>query len=109
MRLACRLDAERAEEALNRAGPAITPQALKAFAKAARRGMRTEADGYRREHLRALVQREVRIMGDKSVLLRTLVAASGAKTAGFAVPSSVPKWPTRHDSNASFAFGAALP
>ena len=64
-----------------------------------------ESGGYRRDHLRALTQRvevdakEVRIMGAKSVLLRTLVAASGAKTAGFGVPSSVPKWRTRHDSN----------
>jgi len=49
-------------------------------------------------HLRALAQRvevdaqELRIMGSKSELLRTLVAASSAKTAGFGVPSSVPKW-----------------
>jgi dienelactone hydrolase len=44
--------------------------------------MRTESAGYRRDHLRALAQRvevdakEVRIMCSKSVLLRTLVAAS---------------------------------
>jgi len=46
---------------------------------------RTESGGYRRDHLRALAQRiEVdRIMGSKSVLLRTLVAASSKKTAGF--------------------------
>ncbi len=47
--------------------------------------MRTESGGYRRDHLRALAYRievdaeEVRIMGSKSVLLRTLVAASSAK------------------------------
>jgi site-specific DNA recombinase len=63
--------------------------------------MRTESGGYRRDHLRALAQRievdtkEVRIMGSKSVLLRTLVAASSAKTAGFGVPSFVPKWRAR--------------
>jgi hypothetical protein len=57
--------------------------------------------GYRRDYLRALAQRvvvgaqELRIMGSKSELLRTLVAASSAKTAGFGVPSSVPKVP-RH-------------
>jgi len=57
------------------------------------------------DHLRALAQRvevdakEVRIMGSKSVLLRTLVAASSAKTAGFGVPSFVPKWRARRDSN----------
>jgi site-specific DNA recombinase len=36
--------------------------------------------------------KEVRIMGSKIELLRTLVAASSAKTAGFGVPSFVPKW-----------------
>ncbi len=67
--------------------------------------MRPDGGGYRRDHLRALAQRvevdqkELRIMGSKSVLLRTLVAAESAKTAGFSVPSSVPKWRTRHDSN----------
>ena len=100
-----RLDAERAQDAIERGGPAITPQALKTFARTARKRMRTENGGYRRDHLRALAQRvevdqkELRIMGSKSALLRTLVAASSAKTAGFGVPSSVPKWRTRHDSN----------
>jgi site-specific DNA recombinase len=67
--------------------------------------MRTESAGYRRDHLRALAQRvevdakEVRIMCSKSVLLRTLVAASSAKTTGFGVPSSVPNWRARRDSN----------
>ena len=90
--------AERAEGALDRLGPAITPAALKTFARTARRRMRTESGGYRRDHLRALAQRvevdarEVRIMGSKRVLLRTLVAVSSAKTVGFGVPSSVPKW-----------------
>lgn len=66
--------------------------------------MRTES-GYRRDHLRALAQRvevdakEIRIMGAKSILLRTLVAGSSTKTAGFGVPSSVPKWRARRDSN----------
>ena len=100
-----RADAERAEGALDRAGPSITPQALKTFASQARRRMRTESGGYRRDHLRALAQRievdtkEVRIMGSKSVLLRTLVAASSGKSAGFGVPSFVPKWRRRGDSN----------
>jgi len=44
--------------------------------------MRVEGGGYRRDHLRALAQRvevadrEVRIMGSKSDLLRTLAAIS---------------------------------
>jgi Recombinase len=100
-----RLDAERAQEAIDRAGRAITPQALKTFARTARKRMRTDGGGYRRDHLRALAQRvevdqkELRIMGSKSVLLRTLVAAESAKTACFGVPSSVPKWSARRDSD----------
>jgi hypothetical protein len=46
-----------------------------------------------------LYLKESDIMGSKSELLRTLVAASSAKTAGFGVPSSVPKWRAREDSN----------
>jgi site-specific DNA recombinase len=90
-----RLDAERAENAIERAGPTITPEALKIFARTARKRMRTESGGYRREYLRALAQRvevdqkELRITGSKSVLLRTLVVAESAKTAGFGVRSSV--------------------
>jgi site-specific DNA recombinase len=88
-----RVDAERAQEAIDRTEPAITPHALKTFASQARRRMRTENGGYCRDHLRALAQRvevdvkEVRIMGSKSELLGTLVAALSAKTAGFGVPS----------------------
>jgi hypothetical protein len=52
-----RADAERAEGAFDRAGPSITPEALKTFASQARRRMRTESGGYRRDHLRALAQR----------------------------------------------------
>ncbi|MGC2085834.1 MAG: recombinase family protein, partial [Bradyrhizobium sp.] len=96
-----RADAERAEGALDRAGPSITPQVLKTFASQARKRMRTESGGYRRDYLRALAQRievdakEIRIMGSKSALLRSLVAASSAKTVGFGVPSFVPKWRAR--------------
>ena len=80
-----RLDAERAEDAIERSGPTITPKALKTFARTVRKRMRTDGGGYRLDHLRALAQRvevdqkEPRIMGSKSVLLRTLVAASSAK------------------------------
>lgn len=100
-----RADAERAEGALDRAGPSVAPQTLKTFASQARWRMRTESGGYRRDHLRALAQcievdtKEIRIMGSKSVLLRTLVAAQSAKSAGFGVPSFVPKWRARRDSN----------
>jgi hypothetical protein len=87
------------------AAPTITPQSLKTFSRQARKRMRTESGGYRRDYLRALAQRvevdtqELRIMGSKSELLRTLVAASSAKTAGFGVPSSVPKCRAGGDSN----------
>ena len=69
-------------------------------------GWRTESGGYR-DHLRGLAQRievdqkELRIMGSKSVLLRTLVAAESAKTTGFGVPSSVPKWRAIQDKTAN--------
>lgn len=46
--------------------------------------------------------KEVHIMASKSVLLRALVAGSSAKTAGFGVPSSVPKWRPLGESNPSF-------
>jgi hypothetical protein len=47
-------------------------------------------------------EREVRVMGSKGVLLRTLVAASGGKSAGMGVPSFVPKWRAQGDSNPCF-------
>jgi site-specific DNA recombinase len=70
-----------------------------------RSSLEHQGSGYRSDHLRALAQRvevdqkELRIMGSKSVLPRTLVADESAKTVGSGVPSSVPKWRTRHDSN----------
>jgi hypothetical protein len=47
-------------------------------------------------------------MGSKSELLRTLVAASSAKTAGFGVPSSVPKWRATADEDGHYSFAVAL-
>src|SRR5487761_2148291 len=64
-----RADAERAEATVERLGATVTPSMLTTFAAEARRRMRTEAGGYRRDHLRALAQRvevgqgEVRIIG----------------------------------------------
>lgn len=83
----------------------ITPQMVRKFAKTARERMRIEGGGYRREHLRALAQRvevadgEVRIMGSKCDLLRTLAAGSGVKSATPGVRSSVLSWRSRRDSN----------
>ena len=99
-------DAERTQLALNSSGDqGVTPDMLKAFACKARERIRLASGGYRRDHLRALAQRvevaddEVRIMGSKSELLRTLVAASSVETAAFGVQSSVLKWRARKDSN----------
>ncbi len=85
--------------------PTLTPQAIATFTKAARKRMRQGDNGYGRDHLRALAQRvevdemEVRIIGSKSRLLRTLTAANGGKSAGSGVPSFVPKWRPQRDSN----------
>ena len=79
--------------------------ALRKFAATARKRMRIEGGGYRRDHLRALAQRvevadrEVRIMGSKSDLLRTLAAISGVKSAAGGVRSSVLDWRRGRDSN----------
>ncbi|WP_312570995.1 recombinase family protein [Brevundimonas sp.] len=100
-----RADAERASALLiSSAQRAITPTMLREFASTARRRIRLEGGGYRRDHLRALAQRvevdseEVRIMGSKSNLLRVL-AANGVAAAAGGVPTVVPKWRTERDSN----------
>ncbi len=106
-----RVDADRASAMLVSAGQkAITAPMLARFAQTARERMRLPGGGYRRDHLRALAQRvevndgEVRIMGSKSDLLRTLAAAGGAGTVPGGVPSFVPKWRSRRDSNPRYAF-----
>jgi site-specific DNA recombinase len=97
-------DAERAAIALEGIGAEITPAKLHSFAAVARQRLHGPDGGYRRDHLRALAQRvevaegEVRIMGSRSNLLRTLAAASGVASAG-AVPSFVPRWRRGWDSN----------
>ena len=99
-------EAERLQATLDSSGnQTITVDMLDSLSSAARAGLQLEGGGYRREHLRALAQRvevaddEVRILGSKSELLRTLVAASSGKTAAFGVSGSVLKWRTRQDSN----------
>ncbi len=96
----------RAEDGVVRLGPAITPDSLRRFALAARRKLRNEDGTYRRDHLRALAQRvevvdptEIRIMGSKTELLRTLAAAASVETAVSGVRSFIPKWRARRDSN----------
>ena len=99
-------DTERAQASQNSdSNHAVSPDMIKTFARTARIQMRSENDGYRREYLRAFAQRvevtdsEVRIMGTKSELLRTLVAASSVGSAAIAVRSFVLKWRARRDSN----------
>jgi hypothetical protein len=89
-------DADRAQAMAESAGQqAITPAMVQKFAQTARERIRITGGGYRREHLRALAQRvevadkEVRIMGSKGDLLRTLAASSGVKPATPGVGSSV--------------------
>jgi DNA invertase Pin-like site-specific DNA recombinase len=99
-------DAERIRATLDSSGQrAVTPDMIDALSETARSSLRIEGGGYRRDHLRAFAQRvevadnEVRIMGKKSDLLQSLVAASSGESAAFAVRSSVLKWRTRQDSN----------
>ena len=68
--------------------------------------LRNEDGTYRRDHLRALAQRveaagpsEIRILGTKTELLRTLVAAAGVESAAGGVRSFIPKWRPGRDSN----------
>jgi site-specific DNA recombinase len=85
----------------------ITTTVLRKFAATARKRMRIEGGGYRRDHLRALAQRvevadrEVRIMGSKSDLLKTLAAISGVKSATGGIRSSVLDWRGRGESDES--------
>jgi site-specific DNA recombinase len=99
-------DAERAQAAFeSTSNRAFSLNMVRAFARTVRQRIRLKGGGYRRDHLRALAQRvevadrEVRIIGSKSELLRALVAAGGGNSSVVGVQSSVLKWRTRHDSN----------
>ena len=103
------IDAARAQAALESlAQQPVTATMLRKFAATARQRIRIEGGGYRRDHLRALAQRvevadrEVRIMGSKSDLLRTLAAISGVKSATGGVRSSVLDWWSERDSNGRY-------
>jgi site-specific DNA recombinase len=92
-----KVDAERATLALDGLGNQITPAQIGRMASAARERIRLPGGGYRRDHLRALAQRvevaegEVRIMGSRTNLLRTLVAAGDGEGDTAGVPSFVSK------------------
>jgi DNA invertase Pin-like site-specific DNA recombinase len=94
-----RTDAERTQIALANSGnQAVTPAALRRFATTARRRLRTENGGYRRDHLRAFAQRvevgdtHVRIVGSKGRLLRVLTEGDGGKSAATGVPTLGLNW-----------------
>ena len=110
-----RADAERAQAVTESSSQqSITPEMVRKFARTARSRIRIDGGGYRRDHLRALAQRvevadkEVRIMGSKSDLLRALAAGSGVGPARPGVRSSVLKWRTRRDSNSRLVERSAL-
>jgi hypothetical protein len=102
------VDSERAQAMLESSGSmAVTPAVLREFATTARRRLRQEGGGYRRDHLRAFAQRvevgegHVRIMGSKGELLRALTSVSSGKSAGIGVPILGLKWRSGWDSNSS--------
>lgn len=88
----------------------LTGAAVRELASEARTRLRLGKGGYRREHVRAFAQHvevaddAIYIKGSKNVLLRTLVAAKGGKSAGIGVPGFVPKWRSGRDSNPRYAF-----
>jgi site-specific DNA recombinase len=88
-------DAERAQAAPEGSAlQAITPTMLCKFASTARERIRIEGGGFRRDHLRApapTADSEIRIMGSRGDLLRTLAGISGTRSATGGVRSSVLK------------------
>ena len=99
-------DADRAERAIDRLGPIITPQLLTQFAEATRKALRNEDGTFRREILRAIAQRveikskvELEVAGCQVELFRSLAASNGVKAAALAIPSRVPEWRALQDSN----------
>lgn len=91
-------DAERAQAAVERIGPKVTAESLKCFSEVARAKLCTETGEYHRDHLRAFAQRvevasksEIRLMGNKSDLLRTLGRIQ-CRSGGERRRRFVPKW-----------------
>jgi len=80
-----REDADSAESVLENAGATVTPHRLPHSPGRRAEKCAARPAGYRRDHLRALAQRvevderEVRIMGSKGTLLRTLGDAQAGK------------------------------
>jgi site-specific DNA recombinase len=84
----------------------ITPVSIGRMAIATREGLRDDDGKYRRAHVRSVAQRvevlstvEIKIMGGRTELFRTMAASAGEHSVLVEVRSSKPKWRTRHDSN----------
>ncbi len=104
-------DAERAQATLENSGiKAVTPQLVRTFAETARRHIRLDGGGYRRDHLRALAQRvevadrEVHIMGSKSRLLQVLTGKIGVNS----LPNQGLKWRATTDDDEHYVYAIAL-
>ena len=101
-----RADADRAAAHIEHIGPSVTPETLRSFARTARKKLHKGEGTFARDHLRALAQRvevmsrqEVRVIGTRAELLRTLAAASGVEAAVLGVSGFEPKWLPGTDSN----------
>ena len=95
---------------IEKIGPAITPESLRAFAMVARKKLRRGDGSFARDHIRAVAQRvevvsktEVRIRGLRSELLRTLTAASGVEAAVLGVRAFDPKWRASADTSDNYS------
>jgi site-specific DNA recombinase len=100
-----RADTERAEGAINRQGPTITTQSIKTFARtpASECAPRAAAIGAiisaRLPNASKSTRKNLASWCRKAYSCVRSSLLQAQKTAGFGVPSSVPKWRTRHDSN----------
>ena len=99
-------NAERAVAHIERISPEITVESLHAFALAAKKKLRHDDGTYARNHVRAVAQRvevhsktDVRILGTRTELLRTLTAVSGVEAAVLGTRGFGPKWCPEEDSN----------
>jgi site-specific DNA recombinase len=93
----------------------LTPERLEKFAQAARERLRGPDGSYRREHLRAVAQRvevistsEIKIMGSRTELLRTLAASGGEESAILRVRSFKPKWRAEAVAAENYAYAGSL-
>lgn len=99
-------DADRAVAHIEKIGPSITAESLRAFADAARHKLRKGDGSFARDHVRAVASRvevasktEVRIRSQRSESLRTLTAVSGVAAGVLGVRGFERNWRARRESN----------